>query len=91
MAGQVAFRELFPEFERHLRWYTQKGEEGLLFIGRHGAPFRRSTFGRKWRRTRKKLGLDHLRFYDLRHTGNVLAAVVGIRIRIRIRIRRRSA
>ncbi|MBO1414621.1 hypothetical protein [Streptomyces sp. FH025] len=48
-AGKRALRippELLPEFERHLRWYAQKGEDGLLFIGERGAPFRRSTFGR---------------------------------------------
>ncbi|MFE2412767.1 tyrosine-type recombinase/integrase [Kitasatospora sp. NPDC059408] len=44
-------------------------------------PFSRSTFGRKWRKARKKLGLDHLRFYDLRHTGNVLAASTGASLR----------
>ncbi|KJK55429.1 tyrosine-type recombinase/integrase [Saccharothrix sp. ST-888] len=83
-AGKRALRiptELLPEFERHLRWYAQEGDDGLLFIGERGAPFRRSTFGRKWRKARAKLGMDGFRFYDLRHTGNVLAASTGASLR----------
>ncbi len=45
-----------------------------LFIGERGALFRRSTFGRK---ARTKLGMDGFRFYDLHHTGNVLATGTG--------------
>ncbi|MFJ9693129.1 tyrosine recombinase XerC [Kitasatospora sp. NPDC101183] len=83
-AGKRALRipsELLPEFERHLRWYAQDGGNGLLFVGERGAPFRCSTFGRKWRKARKKPELEHLRFYDLRHTGNVLAASTGASLR----------
>ncbi|GAB2688402.1 tyrosine-type recombinase/integrase [Kitasatospora kifunensis] len=69
--------EIVPDFELHLRWYAAKEDDGLLFIGERGAPFRRSTFGRKWRKARTKLGMDGFRFYDLRHTGNVLAAGTG--------------
>ncbi|MEU9746628.1 hypothetical protein [Streptomyces niveus] len=32
----------------------RKEPGGLLFVGEKGAPFRRSTFGRKWRRARTK-------------------------------------
>lgn len=73
--------EIVPEFEQHLRWYAQDGEDGLLFVGERGAPFRRSTFGRKWRKARAKLGMHGFRFYDLRHTGNVLAASTGASLR----------
>ncbi|WP_407639731.1 tyrosine-type recombinase/integrase [Actinacidiphila guanduensis] len=65
-----------PEFMRkalvrHLVWYAEKKPNGLLFVGEKGAPFRRSTFGRKWRKARAKVGLpDDFRFYDLRHTGH---------------------
>jgi integrase len=41
-----------PEFMRkdlvrHLKWFAEKEPDGLLFVGEKGAPFRRSTFGRK--------------------------------------------
>lgn len=37
--------------------------------GEKGAPFRRTTFGRKWCKARALVGLpDDFRFYDLRHT-----------------------
>jgi integrase len=42
----------------------------------------RTTFGRKWRRARDKVGLpDTFRFYDLRHTGNTLAADTGAKLK----------
>ncbi|GEB51934.1 tyrosine-type recombinase/integrase [Streptomyces cacaoi] len=74
---------VFPAFmkkdlERHLAWFAEKEEDGLLFVGERGGAFRRSTFGRKWRRARKKAGLpDDFRFYDLRHTGHTLSTRSG--------------
>nr|BEK67245.1 hypothetical protein KPHV_44720 [Kitasatospora purpeofusca] len=68
--------EIVPDFELHLRWYAAKEDDGLLFIGERGAPFRRSTFGRKWRKAPRSSAWT-ARFYDLRHTGNVLAAGSG--------------
>ncbi|MFJ2578430.1 tyrosine recombinase XerC [Kitasatospora aureofaciens] len=73
--------EIVPEFEHHLACYAQEGDDGLLFVGERGAPFRRSTFGRKWRKARAKIGMDELHFYDLRHTGNVLAASTGVSLK----------
>jgi integrase len=72
-----------PEFmrkdlARHLKWFEEKEPGGLLFVGEKGAPFRRSTFGRKWRKARAKVGLpDDFRFYDLRHTGHTLTTRSG--------------
>jgi integrase len=72
-----------PEFMRkdlvrHLAWYAETKPNGLLFVGEKGAPFRRSTFGRKWRKARAKVGLpDDFRFYDLRHTGHTLSTRSG--------------
>ncbi|TQF01556.1 hypothetical protein E6W39_03990 [Kitasatospora acidiphila] len=73
--------EIVPEFEQHLRWYAQDGDDGLLFIGERGAPYRRSTFGRNWRKARAKLGMTGFCLYGLRHTGNVLAASTGVSLR----------
>ncbi|MER7793598.1 site-specific integrase [Streptomyces sp. NPDC097640] len=69
---------LHIEVKRHLDWFAEKEHNGLLFVGEKGAPFRRSTFGRKWRNARAKVGLpEDFRFYDLRHTGHSLATRSG--------------
>ncbi|MBP0455999.1 tyrosine-type recombinase/integrase [Streptomyces montanisoli] len=71
-------RFLRIEVRRHLDWYAQEGPDGLLFVGEKGKPFRRSTFGRKWRKARTVVGLpETFRFYDLRHTGHTLATRSG--------------
>ncbi|MFF7703230.1 tyrosine-type recombinase/integrase [Streptomyces lydicus] len=69
---------LHKDLRRHLDWYAEKDREGLLFVGEKGAPFRRSSFGRKWRRARTKVGMpENFRFYDLRHTGHTMATRSG--------------
>ncbi len=66
------------EVKRHLDWFAEKDPNGLLFVGERGASIRRSTFGRKWRKARAKVGLpDGFRFYDLRHTGHTLSTQSG--------------
>ncbi|QPP07878.1 tyrosine-type recombinase/integrase [Streptomyces bathyalis] len=69
---------LRKELTRHLDWYAEKDPNGLLFVGEKGAPFRRSSFGRKWRKAREKVGMpEGFRFYDLRHTGHTLSTQSG--------------
>lgn len=69
---------LHIEVKRHLDWFAEKELNGLLFVGEKGAPFRRSSFGRKWRKARAKVGLpEDFRFYDLRHTGHTLSTQSG--------------
>ncbi|MEV5987136.1 tyrosine-type recombinase/integrase [Streptomyces sp. NPDC052051] len=69
---------LYKDVKRHLDWFAEKGPEGLLFVGEKGAAFRRTSFGRKWRRARAVVGLpDGFRFYDLRHTGHTLSTRSG--------------
>jgi integrase len=73
---------IHTDLKRHIEWFAEKETDGLLFVGERGAPFRRSTFGRKWRKARTKVGLpDGFRFYDLRHTGNTLAADTGAKLK----------
>jgi integrase len=73
---------LHTDLKRHIEWFAEKEPDGLLFVGEKGAPFRRSTFGRKWRKARTKVGLpEGFRFYDLRHTGNTLAADTGAKLK----------
>ncbi|MCZ4117904.1 tyrosine-type recombinase/integrase [Streptomyces sp. H39-S7] len=69
---------LSMEVKRHLDWFAEKEPNGLLFVGEKGAPFRRTTFGRKWAKARAKVGLpEDFRFYDLRHTGHTLSTQSG--------------
>ncbi|MFG2284500.1 tyrosine-type recombinase/integrase [Streptomyces sp. NPDC048595] len=69
---------LRTDLRRHLDWYAEKDPDGLLFVGEKGKPFRRSTFGRKWRKARALVGMpEGFRFYDLRHTGHTLATRSG--------------
>ena len=68
---------LLPELRDHLDRYAQPGAHGLVFLGPLGGPLRRSNWSTVWRRTVDPLGLTELRFHDLRHTGNTLAAATG--------------
>ncbi|CAM5714106.1 Tyr recombinase domain-containing protein OS=Streptomyces aurantiogriseus OX=66870 GN=GCM10010251_01800 PE=4 SV=1 [Streptomyces aurantiogriseus] len=66
------------ELRWHLESYAEPGPDGLLFVGEKGAPFRRSTFGRRWRKAREIVGMpEGFRFYDLRHTGHTLSTRSG--------------
>lgn len=69
---------LRPELRIHMELFAGKGPDGLVFLGEKGAAFRRSSFGRKWRRVRVVVGVpDGFRFYDLRHTGHTLSTRSG--------------
>lgn len=48
-----------------------------LFVSRDGSPLRGNTLYQAFVRARKRVGLDHLTFHDLRHTGQTLAAQTG--------------
>ncbi|MYX19347.1 site-specific integrase [Streptomyces sp. SID8380] len=70
------------DVRRHLEWFAQDGPDGLVFVGERGAALRGTTFGRKWRSARDTVGLPkEFRFYDLRHTGNTLAADTGAKLK----------
>jgi integrase len=73
---------LHEDVRRHLEWLAQPGPDGLVFVGEKGAALRGTTFGRKWRKARDTVGLPkEFRFYDLRHTGNTLAADTGAKLK----------
>lgn len=60
----------------HMNRYAEPGPLGLVFVGEKGAPYRRSTFGRKFSAARTRVAdlPASFTFYDLRHTGNTLLA-----------------
>jgi len=68
---------IVPELEAHVARWAAAGPDGLVFCGTHGQPLRRATFYKAWRSAIRAVGLPELRFHDLRHTGNTLAAATG--------------
>ncbi|GAA5010482.1 site-specific integrase [Kitasatospora paranensis] len=85
----VAFPvSIVAELSEHLRWFGEDGPAGLVFVGPRGGKLRRSNFhsvwttalrksGVDWSRAMEESGADSIRFHDLRHTGNTLAADTG--------------
>ncbi|HVA05468.1 MAG TPA: site-specific integrase [Acidimicrobiales bacterium] len=68
---------LVAEVEQHLSAWVPPELDAFLFTGPKTASLRRATFDTAWNRARSAVGLDHLHFHDLRHTGNTLAASTG--------------
>lgn len=67
---------LIPELEHHLATFVP-ADCDFVFPNSKGEPIKRSSFRSVWVRARSKAGLPQLRFHDLRHTGNTLAAATG--------------
>jgi len=67
---------LIPELEHHLATYAP-ADCPYVFPNSKGEPIKRSSFRSVWLRARAEAGLPDLRFHDLRHTGNTLAATTG--------------
>ena len=68
---------LVPELDRHLATYVRPESDALVFTGTKGAPLRRSNWSIKWRTACRAVGVQGLRFHDLRHTCNTLTAATG--------------
>ena len=68
---------MMEELSRHLAAVRGAGPQGRLFEGAKGGPLRRAVLQRAWDEARVKVGMEHLHFHDLRHTGNTLAAATG--------------
>ncbi len=67
---------IIPDLEHHLA-SVPLGADGLLFTTSSGGPMCRATLYTAWRRATRSVGITGLRFHDLRHTGNTLAASTG--------------
>ncbi len=68
---------MMDELRWHLAKYVEPRSNGRLFNGSRGGPLRRAVFQRAWNAARLAVGVEHLHFHDLRHTGNTLAAATG--------------
>jgi integrase len=68
---------LIPELEAHVARWAAPGPDGLVFCGTRDQPMRRASLYTAWRRAVRVADVDGLRFHDLRHTGNTLAAATG--------------
>ena len=67
---------VMEELVVHLAERAEPGRNGRLFRGK-GGPLRRAVLQRAWDEARGEVGMAHLHFHDLRHTGNTLAAATG--------------
>ena len=69
---------LVEELDTHLAEWVDPEPDALLFLGeRDGNALSPRFWQTIWSRARTSLGLGHLHFHDLRHTGNTLAAATG--------------
>ncbi|WP_131739925.1 tyrosine-type recombinase/integrase [Actinomadura roseirufa] len=74
---------IVPDLIAHMDKYVRPDAEALVFTGVKGGPLRRSGFNKitRWSHVVKALGVPNLHFHDLRHTGNTLAADMGVSLK----------
>ena len=66
------------DIELHLQEFAAREDEALLLPAWGGGFLRKSNFHRRiWAPATRAVGVQHLHFHDLRHTGNTLAASTG--------------
>ena len=69
---------IVAELESHLHLFVGAYTDAYVFTGLQGTgPLPSATWRRSWAEARRATGLGHLRFHDLRHAGNTLAAATG--------------
>ena len=68
---------IIPALVHHLEQFAEPGPDGVVFVGSKGGPLRRANFNTTWHALAREAQLEGLRFHDLRHTGNTLAAMTG--------------
>ncbi|MFI0350375.1 tyrosine-type recombinase/integrase [Actinomadura sp. 9N407] len=74
---------IVPHLVAYMTKYVRPGADALVFTGIKGGPMRRSGFNKltRWSHVVSALGVRNLHFHDLRHTGNTLAADMGVSLR----------
>src|SRR5581483_3320077 len=68
---------ILDDLREHMQRFAESGRDGRVFVGSKGATPRRNHFNRLWRGACLAAEVKGLRFHDLRHTGNTLAAATG--------------
>ena len=78
----VAFpAELVPIIADHLASYVAPEPDALVFTSLEGYPLRRGKFRHRWSAACRKVGVEGLRFHDLRGSGATWAAHAGATVR----------
>ncbi len=74
---------IIPALRDHLDDFTDPEDDAQIFTGARAGTLRRSNFRRAadWTKNTKKVGFPSLRFHNLRHTGNTIAASSGATLR----------
>lgn len=66
------------DLAEHLLKWVEPDPYAYVFTGWQGrGPLASATWRRAWGSARRSTGLTHVRFHDLRHAGNTLAAATG--------------
>jgi integrase len=75
--------KILPDVTAHLAKHTAPASDALVFTGLRGGPLRWSGWNKAtgWPHVVASLGAEGLHFHDLRHTGNTLAADMGVSLR----------
>ena len=68
---------LVAELKGHLAKFVDDGDTALVFTTAHGRAITTSSLTPLWHAARAASGRPDLRFHDLRHTGQTLAAQAG--------------
>ncbi|MHB8330385.1 MAG: site-specific integrase [Acidimicrobiales bacterium] len=69
---------LAEKFAEQLEHRSQPSRDGLVFVNMRGGPIGGSIFSKRhWQPARSAVGLEGLRFHDLRHTAVALAIAQG--------------
>ncbi len=78
----VAFpAELVPVIADHLATQVASEQDALVFTSPEGFPLRRGKFRHRWGAACREVGLEGLRFHDLRGSGATWAAHAGATVR----------
>jgi integrase len=72
---------IVDELRAHLAEFSERGRTGRVFVGPKGGTLRRPNFQEAWVAATKAADVPTLRFHDLRHVGNTLAANTGANLR----------
>jgi len=61
----------------HIERFVEPGPDAFIFTSLTGKPLLNQYFGSFWRTARSSVGLDEIRFHDLRHFAGTMAATSG--------------